>query len=72
MPTGSVISIVLGLILIGTACYYLFYGLDRFPEKKKVAVSIVALRVSSWLAIGGLILVFLGILNLMRIIPWWS
>jgi len=68
---ASWISISLGLILIGIACYYLFYRFNRIVESTKTSISIVALRVSSWLAVGGLILILLGFLNLMGIIPWY-
>lgn len=71
LNAGSV-SIVLGLAIISIACYYLFYGLPRIAKKQDTATSIITLRVSSWFVIGGLIMMFLGILYLMGIIPWWS
>ena len=65
------ISIISGLTIISIACYYLFYGLPRIAKKQDTATSIMALRVSSWLVIGGFIMMLLGVLYLMRIIPWW-
>jgi len=66
------VSITLGFILIGISCYYLFHGFPKIAKEQSTAVSITALKVSSWLAISGVIMIFLGLLYLMEIIPWWS
>jgi ABC-type antimicrobial peptide transport system permease subunit len=65
------ISILLGLGIVFLACYLLFYRLDKDYEKRKIAHSQAGLKVISWLAASGMIMVFLGILFLMGIIPWW-
>jgi len=66
------ISIAIGLGFIGIACYHLFYGLSKINQKQDTKISVLALRVSSWLVIGGFIMIFLGLLYLMGIVPWWS
>jgi len=66
------LSIMLGLTLIGASSYYLYYGFGIISKQQKTNISVVALRVSYILAIGGLIVIVLGLLFLMEIIPWWS
>jgi len=66
------IAIIVGSVLIFVGCAYLFYFSPRIAKNQNNTISIVALRVSSWLVAGGLILAFLGVLHLMGIIPWWS
>jgi len=65
-------SVILGLALICVSCYYLFHVFPKIAKGQDITISIVALRVSSWLVIGGFIIILLGLLYLMRIIPWWS
>lgn len=66
------VSIALGWVLIAIPCVYLFHAFPRIAKKQDTAISMVALRFSAWLGVAGLILLFLGILYLMRIIPWYD
>ena len=66
------VSLILGLTLIGVGCHYLFHVFPKIARKQDATISTVALRVSSWLVVGGLAMMFLGILNLMGIIPSWT
>lgn len=70
--TEGLISIILGLAITCVGCYYLFYGLPKISEKQNATTSLMAQKVSSWLVVGGLVMMFLGILYLMGIVPWWS
>jgi uncharacterized membrane protein len=64
------ISVIIGLVLTFAACFYLFHMFPRIAKNQSNVISIVALRFSSWLGLGGLIMLFLGILYLMNKLPW--
>jgi len=74
MPADWVgwVSIVMGWVLIAIPCVYLFHKFPRIAKKQDTALSIAALHFSTLLGVAGLILLFLGVLYLMRIIPWYN
>lgn len=63
--------IAIGFSMLGLSCYYLFHRFGEIVEKQSTSVTATALDVSSKLAIGGLIVIILGVLYLMGVLPWW-
>jgi len=63
------VSLLIGSALVSVSCTYMFYLFPIIAKRQNTAISISALRFCSWLGLGGLIFLLLGILYLMRIIP---
>lgn len=63
------ISIILGSTLIFVGCAYLFYFFPKIAKQQDNVISIIALKVASWLVMGGLLLIVLGCVYLMKIVP---
>lgn len=62
------LSSILGVIIAGTG----YYSLHFYYKKDKVDanLSIIAIKSAYTLVISGLIIIVLGLLYLMKIIPW--
>jgi len=64
--------VIVGSALASFGCYQLFYNLPNKVKNQNNTISIISLRVSSWLVLAGVIAIFLGLLHLIGVIPWWS
>ena len=67
----ELVPIAIGLALIFVGSAYLFLVSPFIAKRQDTAISIVALKVASWLVAGGLLVTVLGILYFMEAIPWW-
>jgi len=63
------LALGIGLVISAVAYLFLVYILPRSDKKTDTRISIIALNASFWLVISGIIIIFLGLLYLMRIIP---
>ena len=68
-PWIGLFVILSGAGISGIAYYHLVSVLPRRAKETNASISIIALRASSWLVIGGLIIMVLGFLYLMGLIP---
>jgi len=66
----ELVPIAIGLALTFVGCVYLFLVSPFIAKRQNTAISVVALKVSSWLVAGGLVVTVLGILYFMGTIPW--
>jgi quinol-cytochrome oxidoreductase complex cytochrome b subunit len=69
MEDIGLLALMIGLGILATGYISLVLILPFISRKTDTSISIEALRASSWLVIGGLIIVILGFLYLMGLIP---
>ncbi|MCS7115223.1 MAG: hypothetical protein RMJ15_08565 [Nitrososphaerota archaeon] len=65
----STIAIILGGMLLMSGLYNLTYLLPRMTKDAEVRVSMEALRASFLMVSIGLVIIFLGVLNLLNVLP---
>jgi len=65
----GLLAIVFGTCILGVGYYCLVSVLPKKAMETETSISVIALKASYWLAIGGIIIIFLGFLYLMGIIP---
>lgn len=68
-PGYPISALCIGLALIATGCFFLFFYLPFVAERWEASISIFAQKASFALVIGGLILIFLHFLYFMELIP---
>lgn len=68
-PWIGLFTIVFGAGVLGVAYRHLVLVLPKKAKETNTSISVMALRASFWLVIGGLIIAVLGFLYLMGLIP---
>ena len=68
-PWIGLLAITFGIFILGVGYYCLVSVLPKKAKEKDTSISIIALRASFWLVIGGIVIIFLGFLYLMGVIP---
>ena len=68
-PWTGLLAVTFGICILGIGYYCLVSVLPRKAKETDTSISMTALRASSWLVIGGIIIIFLGFLYLMGVIP---
>lgn len=63
------LALIIGSGILALGYLSLVVILPLIDKKKDTRISIVALRASSWLVIGGLTIIILAFLHLMSILP---
>lgn len=69
MEFTGILALLMGLGILATGYTFLVLILPFISKRTDTSVSIEAMRASSWLIIGGLIIIILGFLYLMEIVP---
>lgn len=68
-PWIGLLAVTFGVCVSAAGYCCLVWVLPKKARETDTSISIIALRASFWLVIGGIIIIFLGFLYLMSVIP---